>query len=156
MKMICPYSNENYSINYDEIQFYLSDVIPSNLCLATFHSIFPYIFTLKNGGWFNWVNHNEHVIVNCSSLTGAAVFIKKPSKNTQGKLSVEVMKVGSPCQYNYKLGQTFVFNVDEKNLTKLHTIYKIYPNIINLIFSNKQQIVLMYGGISIKIMKGVV
>lgn len=111
----------------EEEEITSQDILPKNFCILAFHSIYPYMQTYFTGGWFNWVNYNEHVIVNCPHPEGIAMYIKSINKNSSSVFRVEVMKNSCKCYKRYSLRDSFYFNFNEENVLRYGMLDKIIP-----------------------------
>lgn len=59
------------------------------MCPALFHTVYPYAFTMNNGGWFSWVKPDDGVIVQCpEGVTRVKIF----------KREIKVIEVKGKCQ----------------------------------------------------------
>jgi uncharacterized repeat protein (TIGR04076 family) len=105
----------------------LNDILPSGMCFLAFHSVFPYIQTLASQGWFNWVGHDDHVIVNCPAVRGIAMHVKAPEPADGEVLEVEVMEKNGPCFRGKEPGDRFRFDISERNFSRLVILYKLFP-----------------------------
>jgi uncharacterized repeat protein (TIGR04076 family) len=100
------------------------EIFPQNFCLLAFSQIFPYLKTIGEGGWFNWVTFNRKVIVRCPALRGIAYTIKAPFGRMEFS-NVEVIEAHPDCPCGYKVGDEFRFSVIEDSLAKYQIIQDI-------------------------------
>lgn len=129
---ICPkYNSLKLKIKYrwkgKKEELSLEDILPGNFCILAFHSVYAYMTTLFTGGWFNWVNHEEHVIVNCPSPEGIGMYVKSPHNNQSVDFQIEVMKNSCNCYKKYKLKDRFDFNFSGDNALKYEMLDKVIP-----------------------------
>ena len=131
---ICTSCNiDNLEVTCGDESFNAKDVLPEGLCFLNFHQIFPYIKTLTSGGWFNWVGHDEHVIVKCPSMKGIATHVKAPTKTEPDVLECEVMEEKSgQCFRGHKMGDKFRFDIRVENLKRLETLHNLFPDLMNV------------------------
>lgn len=118
-----------YSFKNKEKEFILKDILPPGFCVLAFHNVYPYMETLVNGGWFNWVNYGEDVIVNCPAAQGIAMYVKPSLVNSPEGFQVEVMKNSCGCYKGYNLKDKFRFNFNEEDAVR----YKLLDGIIPFI-----------------------
>lgn len=130
-KKICKFCNStNVNFLNGDKRFALKDILPDGVCPLVFHSVYPYMLTLSTGGWFNWVDYNEHVIVNCPSPNGIAMYVKAPRGKLQDFIEIEVMQQNDKCYMEYELRKVFRFNTSSKDMLYLNFLYRIIPLII--------------------------
>lgn len=110
-----------------EEEKYLTEILPKGFCIMAFQSIYPYMQTLVNGGWFNWVNYGEHVIVNCPSPEGIAMYVKSLNAGSPHKFEIEVIKDRYQCYKRYSVKDRFPFVFDEKSAFIYEMFYRIIP-----------------------------
>jgi len=115
-----------YSFQNKEEVVTLKDILPENFCVLAFHSVYPYMQTLFSGGWFNWVNYGEDVIVNCPATKGIAMYVKPSTENSPRVFEIEVMKNNCSCYKRYNLGDKFRFDFKQENAVR----YKLLDGII--------------------------
>jgi uncharacterized repeat protein (TIGR04076 family) len=138
VKAICTSCNiETLDVTCDNESFNAKETLPEGLCFLAFHQIFPYIRTLTSGGWFNWVGHDEHVIVKCPAVDGIAVHVKAPNKNEPEILESQVIEKQGPCFRGHKMHDRFRFDVSKKNLERLEVLFDLFPDLMNSTFSRK-------------------
>ena len=129
-KSICELYNEfALDISCEDKKIALKDILSSEVCPLIFHSVYPYMVTLASGGWFNWVNYDEHVIVNCPSPEGIAMYVKAPSGDKPNLIEVEVMKDSQACFKGYKIKDKLTFNFNEENKVN----FKLLDNLISFV-----------------------
>ena len=105
-----------YRIDNKSGEISSADLLPQGFCLLAFHSVYPYMYTYFRGGWFNWVNYDEHVIVNCPHPQGIAMYVKTDAKN-KNKFVVEVMRAEGDCLKGHRVENNFTFDFNpEKGL----------------------------------------
>ncbi len=137
VKSICTSCNiENLEVICDGKSFTAKDALPKGMCFLAFHQVFPYIRTLSSNGWFNWVGHDEHVIVKCPSMKGIAVHVKAPEKSESDVLECQVMEKSGPCFRGHEMDDRFRFDIRSENLTRLETLHNLFPDLMNA--SDKQ------------------
>lgn len=95
----------------------------SGFCPLALQSIIPYIFTLHNGGWFNWVNHEDTVIVNCPGPDGTAFRIGKSGD----VLEVTVEKTRNGCLWGYEKGAGFNIPDNPGAMKSLRDYHRNFP-----------------------------
>jgi len=72
-------------------------------CKYLLHSIFPYVLTLKRGGYFRWVMEGDGVIAKCTSLhpsIGASL-----SQSSDREIHTTVFEAKGNCPAGYSQGQ---------------------------------------------------
>lgn len=116
-----------YNWRNNEKEITLMDILPENFCILAFHSVYPYMKTLFAGGWFNWVNYNEYVIVNCPAPEGIAMYVKPTNNNAAGNFQLEIMKNSCKCYKRYNLKESFILNYSGENLLKCEMLDRIIP-----------------------------
>lgn len=139
-KPICKlYNRIKLSVDIGHKKFMLKEILPENVCPLAFHSVYPYLVTLLNGGWFDWVGHDEDVIVNCPSPEGVAMYVKTPSGDSPIRIKVEVMKKNDNCYKGYALKDTFIFNFNDETIFKFKLLDRIIPFIFSKEINNGEQ-----------------
>ncbi len=109
IRIKCRIDNETREISAE-------DLLPQGFCLLAFHSVYPYMYTYFRGGWFNWVNYDEHVVVNCPHPQGIAMYVKTNVKD-KNKFVVEVMRTEGDCLKVHRVENNFTFDFNvEKGL----------------------------------------
>jgi len=96
------------------------------LCPFLFYSIYPYLLILSRGGKFNWVRESEEVIVTCPMVKGVVTGIKRNKR----QLIVYIRKNKGSCDFKYKTGDIFEFEIREIN-HNLMDIYNNFPYLFN-------------------------
>ena len=117
----------NLEFIFDEGKITLREIIPDNFCVLAYHSVYPYMYTLFNGGWIDWVNYDEHVIVNCPHPEGIAMYVKGSFKHPSKNITIEVVQKSSKCFKKYELGEEFYFHFTEENALNFNMLDKIVP-----------------------------
>ena len=120
------YNSIDLKVCFDGQKFGLMDSLPDRLCPLAFHSVYPYLHTLSSGGWFNWVNYDEHVIVNCPSPAGIAMYVKGPKRNGSDYLELEVIQSNEKCYRNYVLRDFVYFQFNKENAIKYRCLEKVF------------------------------
>jgi len=150
VKAICTECNiDKLNVNLDSGSFDAKETLPEGMCFLAFHQVFPYIRTLTTGGWFNWVGHNEHVIVKCPALNGIAVEVKAPAKNEPNVLECQVIEKRGPCFRGHDMDEQFRFDISEINLERLEILFDLFPNLMNSASAQK-----MEGSMNIQLREG--
>lgn len=139
---LCEYTCE---IKLSTESFNSDELLPNNLCILAFHSIYPYLLTLTNKGWFNWVSHREQVIVNCPSIYGISMYVKSSSHTDENSCEAKIMRTRGDCPNGHQLGETFLFNFDPNNKLKYELLDKVVPYLsMNEKSSNQHPLELTY------------
>ena len=118
------YNSIDIKVSIDGKKFGLMDSLPDRLCPLVFHSVYPYLHTLSSGGWFNWVNYDEHVIVNCPSPEGIAMYVKGPKNKGSDCLELEVIQSNKKCFRDYALRDFVYFQFNKENAIKFKCLEK--------------------------------
>ena len=130
---ICTACNiSSVMVRGDNVCFSSKDVLPTGLCFMAFHAVFPYVSTLANGGWFNWVNYKEHVIAKCPAPKCISLFVKGFKRGSPQVIRCEVMTEAGPCFLGHEPGNEFSFDVDPESMWKLNLLFSLYPHLLNL------------------------
>jgi len=125
-------------------EFSIKDIIPNNLCIHAYHSVYPYFLTLINDGWFRWVKNikfqdrnikkikdNEALIVRCPNPTGGLIMKVFPQDNNDKKIIVKVIDKKGDCP-KHKIGDKFEIDKEaHKFCPKLFDVIYPYINILN-------------------------
>lgn len=106
-------------VTVGDTEMSLTDIVSEDICPLAFHSAYAYMITLINGGWFNWVGYNDHVIVHCPSPEGITMHVKAPKKELPQAITVEVIKANDTCYKKYARGKSFKFDFKDAFLYKL-------------------------------------
>lgn len=72
-------------------------------CPLIIHSTYPYRVSLKGGGYFDWVQPGDGVIVQCAS-SEPAVITKTFEGENRNAPSTKVEEIRDICPHNYKKG----------------------------------------------------
>lgn len=117
-------------------KFQLGDLKPSGLCLAGFHSIIPYLHTLKNKGSFSWMKDRNKVIAQCPNPYIRVAFEINFVAGSQFK--IKIIKIKGVCPEGHKINEVF-----EIDLTKLKVCYKafdvLFPILNEFLFNEKEK-----------------
>lgn len=105
----------------------LGDSLLGNLCVHAFHIAHPYVFTLRNKGWFRWVNDWEGVIAQCPHPKGVVMEIK-PKKKGESTVTINVIDKRE-CPKHEK-GDVFI--VDDS--------MKICPRVFDIAYGYSQRL----------------
>ena len=105
----------------------LCDSTPGDLCVHAFHIAHPYVFTLRNKGWFRWVRDGGGVIVQCPHPKGVVMEIK-PEKTVESSVKVNVVEKRE-CPKHEK-GEVFI--VDDS--------MKICPRVFDIAYGYSQRL----------------
>ena len=125
---LCKHCNTlRLTIRQGDSQNRVQDILPKGFCPLAFHSVYPYILTLNNRGWFNWVNYEEHVIVNCPHPQGVAMYVKGSYEEPSREVEIEVMKKSDACSLEYRVGDRFRFEGDDETMRKLAMLDNLVP-----------------------------
>ena len=125
------YNQLNLKLYIDSKKYSLADILGKDVCPLLFHSIYPYLNTILNGGWFNWVPYNQSVIVNCPSPEGIATCLKARLANLPNPIEVGVIKASPSCYKGYQPANTFIFNFDHKNKINFRILDSLIPYLVN-------------------------
>lgn len=137
---ICKFCNETkLNFLYKDRKITLHGILPDAFCPLAFHSVYPYMVTLLKGGWFNWVGYKEHLVVNCPSSEGIAMYVKASTKGLPNILEVEIKKKNSICYKKYDYKEIFSFNFNHENAIKFKLLATAIPFIINRYRDNTQR-----------------
>jgi len=121
----------------------LSDFAPDGLCVHAFHMAHPYVFTLRNKGWFRWVKDGEGVIAQCPHPRGVVMEIK-PAEGNESTVLIKLID-GRECP-KHKAGESFevressrhcpiLFDVAYGRALKLEREEKLFcPNARGVVF----------------------
>lgn len=124
--------------------------LPDSICPLAFHSAYAYILTLAHGGWFNWVGHNDHVIVNCPSPDGIVMRVEKPAQDSPQKVKIKVVRKKKHCCRGYEAGDFLSLDCDPHNLFGLSVAEKVIPLISNIARSGTHEFSVDLNGETIR------
>lgn len=125
------YNGIKINLIYGNKKIALDEILPDNFCPLAFHAIYPYMLTLVKKGWFNWVDYDEHVIVNCPSPCGIAMHVKSPSINSPNQIEAEVIKKNKNCYKSYEERYSIIFNFEKENIYKFKILDQLIPHLFN-------------------------
>ncbi len=136
---VCELCNCSCEIRFNSEKISSNELLPKDLCLLAFHSIFPYLLTLSKKGWFNWVGHREHVIVNCPSTQGISMYVKSSSNKNENIYEAEIMQTRGKCAKGHQLGDVFSFKFDSDYKLKYELLDKAVPYLSKMILPNREE-----------------
>lgn len=136
--------------------FPLMSLIPNKLCPFALHSLAPYIYTLRNGGWFRWVKKTENtnyriplgnmdyncgsinysfdneVLVQCPNSKGAVVFGVGPkTTSTKKSILIRVHCIKGDCIKKYEKGDKIF--IEEGQIGDIYLFSQLFPYALSIV-----------------------
>lgn len=102
-------------------KYIVSEIIPANLCPLAYIAIYPYIYTLKNNGFFGWMKKKNTVCAQCPSNKNKVNFLIIKENDY---ISLKVDSIKNFCIAGHKKGDTYIIKNKIKSfcLKALHII----------------------------------
>ena len=84
-------------------KFKFEDMVPDGICISAYHNMYPYIFTLENGGYFTFkMKDKNNIVVQCPSSVGR-VAVEVMRDNRSSKNHFTVIQTKGPCPMDMKV-----------------------------------------------------
>lgn len=128
-------------------------LVPSDICSLLFYNLVPYIFTLANGGRFNWVRHYKDISFRkpinkddfkrkgVNRLYPNEVLVRCPNPHTmvvagvglwpEDKIKIRILHCDNPCMNNHKPGDEIVMDKVDTGIDVLD-FNRIFPETMSL------------------------
>lgn len=129
----------------------LAPLLPPAICPFLFYNLAPYLFTLANDGWFDWVN--KHPLPQKRATIGPNDFTKKsinrkyvnevlvccpnPGKKVvagvgpwdKGRAAIRILKGDEICPNGHQAGQMLLLDSDTGQ-AKAERFFRLFPQIL--------------------------
>lgn len=84
----------------------LNDLIPKGHCFELLHSLLPYMYTFKHGGWFKWERNKDRVIVCCPAVeNNICVELRKKTESDSISFIYKILNIRGNCEF-YNVNKT--------------------------------------------------